>query len=45
MSEYPEHDKLDRVLEESQAIGAFLENMGDNGIALGCEYARLEREE
>lgn len=28
MSEYPEHDKLSAVKEESQAIGEFIENGG-----------------
>lgn len=32
MSEYPEHDKLSNVLDQSQAIGEFLEWMGTGDV-------------
>jgi hypothetical protein len=34
MSEYPEHDKLHTVVDESQAQGAFIEWLSDQGIKL-----------
>lgn len=37
MSEYPEHEKLQAVANESQAIGDFVEWLGQRGIHLG-EY-------
>lgn len=33
MSEYPEHDKLKAVMEQSQAIGEFIENNGKYVLA------------
>lgn len=37
MSEYPEHDKLTQVREQSQAIGEFLEWLEGRGVNL-CRY-------
>lgn len=37
MSDWPEHDKLHRVAEESHAIGYFIEMMGMQGLTI-CEY-------
>lgn len=34
MSEYPEHDKLQKVKDKSQAIGEFLEKMDEQGLIL-----------
>jgi hypothetical protein len=34
MSDYPEHDKLTKVSDESQSIGAFLEWLSTQGINL-----------
>lgn len=31
MSDYPEHEKLKKVHDESQAIGAFLDWLSENG--------------
>lgn len=34
MSEYPEHDKLTKVKDQSQLIGEFLDWLGTQGIHL-----------
>lgn len=39
MAEYPEHDKLHAIQEESQAIGNFL----DNGPYTLCVYDDFQR--
>ena len=36
MAEYPEHDKLCAIKDQSQAIGAFIEWMGEHGYHI-CE--------
>lgn len=38
MSQYPEHDKLSEVSEQTQTVGEFLEWAGGAGITL-CEVA------
>lgn len=40
MSEYPEHDKLRAIADESQAIGEFLEWMGTDRTAEHGQYGR-----
>lgn len=35
MNQYPEHDKLSAVKDQSQTIGAFLEWMPSNGYYVG----------
>jgi len=37
MSDYPEHEKLKAVKDRSQAIGEFIEWLGDNDMAV-CEW-------
>lgn len=39
MSKYPEHDRLDKVKDESQAIGEFLDHMAEEGKVIS-EYVR-----
>lgn len=34
-TEYPEHEKLDKVKDKSQAIGEFLENGMPDGVTFG----------
>ena len=41
MSDYPEHEKLKAVQEESQAIGAFLDSLAEYGYVL-CEQTHFE---
>lgn len=38
MSNYPEHDKMNAVKAESQAIGEFLSWLGQNRLDLPDEY-------
>lgn len=35
---YPEHEKMAKVIDQSQVIGAFLDAMSEKGIEL-CEYS------
>lgn len=35
MGEYPEHDKMAKVREQSQACGEFLEWLGEQGYQVG----------
>lgn len=37
MPEFPEHDKLKQIKEESRAIGEFIEWLEENGYSI-CEY-------
>ena len=39
MSDYPEHDKLKAVMEQSQAIGEFID---DNGKYVLAEWMEVE---
>jgi hypothetical protein len=42
MNEYPEHDKLHKVAEDSQTIGLFLDlGLGEQGLVL---YERITRD-
>jgi hypothetical protein len=34
MSDYPEHDKLSEVADQTQAIGEFMEWLGSKGVFL-----------
>lgn len=36
MGDYPEHDKLHQVKDETQAAGEFIEWLGSRGIFLAC---------
>ena len=38
MSDYPEHEKLKAIKDRSQAIGEFIEWLGDNDMAV-CEFS------
>jgi sulfite reductase alpha subunit-like flavoprotein len=38
MSKYPEHDKLHEVKDKSQAIGEFLEWLGNEKRGVVCQY-------
>ena len=40
-SAYPEHDKLNKVAEESQTIGEFIEHLQQKGIHLS-QYVEIE---
>lgn len=44
MSDYPEHDRLSTVKDQSQAIGEFLEWLAGEGIHLGHYQAILDPE-
>lgn len=35
MSDYPEHDKLREINDDSQALGSLIERLGHRGISLG----------
>lgn len=45
MTQYPEHQKMHEVKDEAQAIGEFLENLGNMGLVLcdkeGDGFGRL----
>ena len=41
MSDYPEHDKMNAVKEESQAIGEFLTWAEGEGMILYHQFARV----
>jgi hypothetical protein len=43
VSKYPEHDKLRAVSKQSQAIGAFLDELQDQNIVL-CRWNDKRRE-
>jgi len=43
MSEFPEHDKLHRIKDKSQAVGEFIEWMRGRGIEF-CLYDEEEDE-
>lgn len=42
VADYPEHDKLRAVRDESQAIGQFLEWLGENGLVI-CSFEEYKR--
>ena len=40
--EYPEHEKLKAVHDQSQAIGEFMEWLGGKGLSLGAYHKHTE---
>jgi hypothetical protein len=43
MAEYPEHEKLTKVKDQSQLIGAFLDWLEQSGYTI-CEYSKKREE-
>lgn len=41
MSEYPEHEKLAEIRDQSQSIGDFLDSLGTQGLVLG-EWGEID---
>lgn len=44
MSDYPEHDKRSKILDQSQAIGEFLDWLGSQGVHLVVYETRSTQE-
>ncbi len=45
MGDYPEHDKLHKVVDESQAVGEFLEWLQGKKEVVLCKWKEWEEEE
>jgi len=45
MSDYPEHDKLHKVADKSQAVGDFLEWLQNKKEVVLCKWKEWEEEE